>query len=96
MQAGLEPFYGQAYCEYTHQVSFKLQMIPWKGKRSFGEWPHRKKIILGYKKMKGIVKIALTVANEIHHGLEKLNATLEGFLLAFFFCPFRNVVYSRI
>jgi len=46
--------------------------------------------------MKGIVKIALTVANEIHHGLEKLNATLEGFLLAFFFCPFRNVVYSRI
>lgn len=35
--------------------------------------------------MKGIVKIALTVANEIHHGLERLNATLEGFLLAFFF-----------
>lgn len=35
--------------------------------------------------MKGIVKIALTVANEIHHGLERLNATLEGFLFAFFF-----------
>lgn len=47
--------------------------------------------------MKGIVKIALTVANEIHHGLERLNATLQGFLLAFFFFgPFRNVVYSRI
>lgn len=35
--------------------------------------------------MKGIVKIALTVANEIHHGLERLNATLESFLLAIFF-----------
>lgn len=35
--------------------------------------------------MKGIVKIALTVANEIHHGLERLNATLEGFLSPFFF-----------
>lgn len=48
--------------------------------------------------MKGIVKIALTVANEIHHGLERLNARLEGVLLAFFFFfgPFRNVMYSRI
>lgn len=47
--------------------------------------------------MKGIVKIALTVANEIHHGLERLNAALEGVLLAFFFFySFRNVVYSRI
>lgn len=48
--------------------------------------------------MKGIVKIALTVANEIHHGLERLNATLEGFLSPFFFfpLPFKNVVYIRI
>lgn len=38
--------------------------------------------------MKGIVKIALTVANEIHHGLERLNAALEGVLLAFFFFLF--------
>jgi len=40
--------------------------------------------------MKGIVKIALTVANEIHHGLERLNATLEGFLSPFFFFPCRS------
>lgn len=30
--------------------------------------PHRRKIILGHKKMKGIVIMARTVANEIHHG----------------------------
>lgn len=46
--------------------------------------------------MKGIVKIALTVANEIHHGLERLNATLGSFLLGGFFGLFRNVLYSRI